>query len=134
LPQKIEWVGAWRHQPGVDRNGSPLKIGYERRNIRKKHVSRILPMRGNLAVEYAQGASRILCKTFPGMDAPAKIHLLLLQAINVRAGKKRAGYNASMSAGAVGAKNNCALALKQLRILSILSYRCQQSKFILKIK
>jgi hypothetical protein len=50
---------------------------------------RVMPMRANIRNEYGEGSSRVVCKNFPGMAAPAKIHLLPLQAVDVRAGEKK---------------------------------------------
>jgi hypothetical protein len=50
---------------------------------------RVMPMRAIIRNEYGEGPPRVVCKDFPGLVAPAKIHLLPLQAVDVRAGEKK---------------------------------------------
>jgi hypothetical protein len=50
---------------------------------------RVMPMRANQRDEYGESPSRLVCKNFPRLAAPAKIPLLPLQAVNVRAGEKK---------------------------------------------
>jgi len=71
-------------------------------------------MRGNVRAEYAPGASRSFCKTFPGVDAPAKIHVLPLQTIDVRAGKKRAGHDVHVDLRITALKDFVPLLLREV--------------------
>jgi len=50
---------------------------------------RVMPVRANIRAEYGKSPSRVVCKDFPGLAAPAKIHLLPLQAVDVCAGEKK---------------------------------------------